>query len=195
MIKYLLFLIVLIPSLAAAQSSVKIWDGADTAGVTSNALDVNPIGGSTSANQTTQLGYLDYWDSVYFPSWDTYLQDIDDGVRAMPTGGYTKYTFGGLVGTVQTVKGTAATLGGYYLFNGAATVCYLQVFDAATATAITLGTTVPDLSFGIPAGAAANIPAVRPGISFSSGIKIASTTTRAGSTPCGTGTDVNIWYK
>ena len=110
-------------------------------------------------------------------------------------GGYTKYTFGALVGTVQTVKGTEATLGGWQILNSAATICYLQIFDAATATAITLGTTVPDQSFGWPAGAAANVPATFPGIAFTNGIKIAATTGRANSTPCGTGMDVNIWYK
>lgn len=111
------------------------------------------------------------------------------------TGGYTKYTFGALVGTVQTVKGTAATLGGWQILNSAATICYLQIFDVATATTVTLGTTVPDQSFGWPAGAAANIPATLPGIAFANGIKIAATTTRAGSTPCGTGMDVNLFYK
>lgn len=111
------------------------------------------------------------------------------------TGGYSKYTFGALVGTVQTVKGTAATLGGYQLLNSAATICYLQLFDVASATSVTLGTTVPDQSFGWPAGAAANIPPATIGIAFANGIKIAATTTRAGSTPCGTGMDVNIWYK
>lgn len=109
--------------------------------------------------------------------------------------GYDKYSFGALVGTVQTIKGTAATLGGYYLFNPAATACYIQMFDVATATTVTLGTTVPDQSLGIPAGSAANIPPVSPGVNWVNGIKIASTTTRLGSTPCGTGSDVNFWYK
>jgi len=111
------------------------------------------------------------------------------------SGGYSKYSFGALVGTVQTVQGTATNMGGYEILNSAATICYLQMFDAATATSITLGTTVPDLSLGFPAGAAANIPASNPGIGFTNGLKIAATTTRAGSTPCGTGMDVNIFYK
>lgn len=108
-------------------------------------------------------------------------------------GPYNKYSFGGLVGTVQTVKATRALLGGYYIFNPAGTVCYLQIFN--TAGTVTLGTTVPALSLGLPAGGAANIPATDPGVLFENAIKLASTTTRTGNTPCGTGMDVNIWYK
>lgn len=113
--------------------------------------------------------------------------------NAITTGGYTPYTFGALVDTVQTVKGSAGTLGGWFILNSAATVCYVQFFD--TTGAVTLGTTTPTFSLGLPAGAAANIPASRPGIAFSKGLKIAATTTRAGSTACGTEVDVNLWYK
>lgn len=133
------------------------------------------------------------WDGVEHVNVTT--DSLDVNVEAIVPGGYDKYTFGALVGTVQTIKGTAANLGGWYLFNPANTVCYVQIFDVLAATAVTLGTTVPDLSLGIPAGSAANIPASRPGINFVNGIKIASTTTRDGATPCGTGTDVNFWYK
>lgn len=116
-------------------------------------------------------------------------------INSNASGGCTKYTFGALVGTVQTVKGTAGKLCGWQLINPAATICYLQIFDVASATTVTLGTTVPDQSFGWPAGAASNVPPSDVGIDFTLGIKIAATTTRANSTPCGTGMDVNLWYK
>lgn len=105
----------------------------------------------------------------------------------------TAYTFSALVGTVQTVKSTAGSLVGWYLFNPAATTCYIQIFD--TAGSVTLGTTAPALSFGLPAGGAANVGSNMSGVAFANAIKIASTTTRAGSTPCGTGSDVNFWYR
>lgn len=115
---------------------------------------------------------------------------------AQTTNGYTPATIAALVGTVTAVKSSAAaTLGGWYLFNNAATVCYIQIFDVATAGGVTLGVTAPTLSLGIPAGAAANIPAVSPGILFANGIQVASTTTRSNSTACGTGSDVNFFYK
>lgn len=109
-------------------------------------------------------------------------------------GDYTNYSVGALVGTVQTVKATAGTIGGYFVLNSAATICYLQIFDVATATTVTLGTTVPTISLGFPAGAAGNLLSA-PGVRFNNGIKIAATTTRAGAVACGTGMDVNIWYK
>jgi len=62
-----------------------------------------------------------------------------------------KYSFGGLAGTVQTVKGSPAILCGYQILNTTAAVCYLQIFD--TTGAVTLGTTVPDQSLGWPASA------------------------------------------
>jgi hypothetical protein len=55
------------------------------------------------------------------------------------------------------VKASAGTFGGYYIYNPNATVAYLQVFDVASATSVTLGTTVPDMIFAIPAASAANI--------------------------------------
>lgn len=102
-----------------------------------------------------------------------------------------KYTFGALADSVQTVKASTAILCGYQILNTSGGVCYLQMFD--TTGAVTLGTTTPSQSLGWPAGSAANIPATQPGISFTSGLKIAATTTRSGSTPCNI--DVNIWYK
>ncbi len=115
--------------------------------------------------------------------------------KAVVGGGYTNYTFGALVGAVQTVKGTRATFGGYHVFSPAGTVCYLQIFNVASATTVTLGATAPTLSIGFSAGGGANIPPTLPGADFPLGIKIAATTTRAGAVACGTGMDVNIWYK
>lgn len=115
--------------------------------------------------------------------------------HAVVGGGYSQYRVAALVGTVQTVKGTHATLGGWQILNPAATVCYLQLFNVASATAVTLGTTVPIKSIGLSAGAASTVPAVVPGIDFPLGIKIAATTTSTGSTACTVGWDVNLDYK
>lgn len=112
-----------------------------------------------------------------------------------PGSGYNVYSFGALVGTVQTVKGTAVTVGGFEVLNSAATICYLQLFDVATGTTVTLGTTVPKPSLGFPAGAAGIMSPISPGLGFVNGLKIAATTTRTGSTPCGTGMDVNLWTR
>jgi len=167
--KKLLLLLLLIPQIALAQSSPFIRN--DDAATIIQGTNQQPIKSGTNKYGAAYLG-------------------------AAVTGGYTPYQHAAVVGTVLAVKSSsAATLGGWYLYNAANTPCYVQIFDVATAGAVALGTTVPKLSLGIPAGAAANIPAVAPGILFANGIQIASTTTQAGSTPCGTGTDVNFWYK
>lgn len=96
------------------------------------------------------------------------------------------------VTTATAVKGSAGNVYGWYLYNPNASVCFLEVFNTASPT---LGTTVPILSLGIPATGAANIP---PGsiavANFSTAIEIAATTASKGSSTCGTGMTVNIWY-
>jgi hypothetical protein len=110
------------------------------------------------------------------------------------TGGWSKIKYAAQTVTVQTPKGTAATFGGYYIYNPNASVAYLQVFDAATATTITLGTTVPDMIFAIPAASAANIE-ITCGVNMTNGVKLACTTTATGSTAPGTGLDMTIFFK
>ncbi len=156
-----------------------------TGTVTCNAgTDLNTSALATSAIQTTQSGYLDGIEGL--------LTTIDADTSVLVTTS-TPYTFAALVDTVQTVKNSAGSLTGWYLFNGAATTCYMQIFDVSGA--VTLGTTAPTLSFGIPAGSAANVAPGTAGITFANAIKVASTTTRAGAVPCTVGSDVNFWYK
>jgi len=110
------------------------------------------------------------------------------------TGGWSKSKFLAQTTTVQTVKGTAAELGGYIIYNPNASVAYVQLFDVASATTVTLGTTVPDMVIPLPAGAAANIEYAN-GVGFANGIKLACTTTGSGSTAPGTGLDMTILFK
>jgi hypothetical protein len=114
-------------------------------------------------------------------------------VTATPstTGGWSKIKYAAQTTTVQTPKGTAGSFGGYYIYNPNATVAYVQVFDAATATTITLGTTVPDMIFAIPATSAANIELTN-GVNMTNGIKLACTTTATGLTAPGTGLDMTV---
>jgi hypothetical protein len=110
------------------------------------------------------------------------------------TGGWSKIKYAAQTTTVQTPKGTAGTFGGYYVYNPNASVAYVQVFDAATATTITLGTTVPDMIFAIPAASGANIE-ITCGVNMANGIKLACTTTAGGSTAPTTGLDMTIFFK
>lgn len=173
-IKIILFLLFFTSSVYAQPSGgiTRLWDGNDIALVTAGKALL------TDGSATTQ--------------------PVSGGVttNAQAVNGYSTIFIPGLAGTVTSVKSSAAgTLAGWYIFNPAATVCYIQIFDVATAGAVTLGTTVPTRSMGLPIGSAANIPAVAPGIAFANGIQVASTTTATGSTPCGTGSDVNFDFK
>lgn len=100
----------------------------------------------------------------------------------------------GLTNTASSVvSSVAATLEDYYIYNPNASVAYVQIYDVATAGAVTVGTTTPKWSIGIPATSAANI--ARMGLSFASGIQVAATTTATGSTAPGTALDANFGYR
>ena len=91
------------------------------------------------------------------------------------------------------VKASAGTVYGIYLFNNSTTAnTYLQIWNLATGS-ITIGTTAPLYSFGVPYGGGAFIPFPEP-LAFSTAITIAATTTRAGSTYATTGLDYDIIY-
>jgi len=86
-------------------------------------------------------------------------------------------------------------LTGWYNFNSDAAAVYVQFFDTDDPASVTLGTTVPVLSLGIPAGAAANAFEQSGVRTFFNGIVIASTTTRNGNAAPGADTDVDIFFE
>jgi hypothetical protein len=117
-------------------------------------------------------------------------------VRTVSTnsGGYS--VAAGSTGSTKVDIGTANTPGivaGWYIYNPNNTVAYVQFFDLQ-ASAVSLGTTSPTYSIGIPALSAANLMSPV-GINHSTAISIAITTTRAGSTGPSTAVDYNIWFK
>ena len=69
---------------------------------------------------------------------------------------------------------------GIALFNTTGAAAYLQIFDA-DADDVTVGTTVPTASIGNAIGAAFSVEFSKP-IRFTTGLTIASTTTRSGAT-------------
>lgn len=95
-----------------------------------------------------------------------------------------------LTNTVVSLKGQAGQLCGYTLSNPSAAWAYVQVFDAATPGAVTLGTTTPKQSYGIPAGA--TITRLLDRLNFNLGIQIAATTTATGSTAPATALTTNF---
>ena len=87
----------------------------------------------------------------------------------------------GLTSTVTLVTGSGGVLGTVYCYNANGSVAYLQIFDVATAAGVTVGTTVPKLSLGIPSALASGTGPTSVGIEFVNGIQVASTTSATGS--------------
>jgi hypothetical protein len=92
--------------------------------------------------------------------------------------------------TVRKPKATSGILAGWYIYNPNSVVAYVQFFD--TADTVTLGTTVPKNSFGIPATSAANSPCAA---TYAKGIQLACATTATGSTAPDTGLEVNVFVE
>jgi len=127
------------------------------------------------------------------PQWDSRnhapLQAIN--VTANPSGG-TSVATGSIGATKTAIKTTAGALYGWYFYNSNSAVAYVQLF-ANTVAGVTLGTTAPTMSLGIPPGSAANM-AFDTGVSYATAITIAITTTRAGATGPTNTVDYNIYY-
>lgn len=113
---------------------------------------------------------------------------------AEPNGGMDVAT--GSIGNTKTDIGTANTptsVYGWYIFNPNTSAVYVQFFNTQ-ASGVTLGTTAPVYSFGIPAGGGANVVNPLP-VKHSTALCIAVTTTRNGSTAPSSNVDYNIFYK
>ena len=109
------------------------------------------------------------------------------------TSGGLSVATGSITATATSVKGSAGQVYGWYFYNPNASVAYVQFFNTASGS-VTLGTTAPVYSLGIPATSGANVE-LSNGIAHSTAITIAVTTTRAGSTSPGSSVDYNIFYK
>jgi len=114
-------------------------------------------------------------------------------VHARLTSNDSRHFTAALSTTVTSVKAAAGVLAGWYIFNPNAATAYVQIFNTASGS-VTLGTTPPVMSLGIPAGGAANLSLPK-GIPFSTAISIASTTTATGSAANSSGLPVNFWYE
>lgn len=110
--------------------------------------------------------------------------------------GWTPYASAGLA-SIATISGVAGKFGGYMITNLNATPAYLQLFDVANGTAVSLGLSYNQL-FAIPAnstaanGLAANLE-ITNGVKLSNGLK-AAVTTGANATMVATGLVGTLWY-
>jgi len=79
------------------------------------------------------------------------------------------------------VRAGETLLFGYSILNATAAVAYVQLFDAATLGAVSLGTTVPTYVIGSVASGLSSRSLNKP-LYFANGLVIFSTTTATGST-------------
>jgi len=79
------------------------------------------------------------------------------------------------------VQAGETLLYGYSILNGTAAVAYLQLFDAAALSSVTLGSTTPTYVIGNSASAVTARSLTKP-LYFANGLVIFSTTTATGST-------------
>ncbi len=102
----------------------------------------------------------------------------------------TKIFSGTSSSTKAELSKNAETVRAIHLLNKEVAVSYFQVFNLPSAS-VTVGTTVPLFSIGVPASASMPLSFGDGQILGGSGLTIASTTTRAGSTTAGV--DYNIF--
>lgn len=98
--------------------------------------------------------------------------------------------------TEEEVKASAGNVFGYYFHNKAATTMWLKFYNA-TAANVTVGTTTPVMTLGLPAGASGNVGLPYP-VSFGTAISVAVTTAIADSdtgAPAANDVSINIFYK
>lgn len=95
-----------------------------------------------------------------------------------------------LVATKQTIKASAGQLYWYHYHNPEATTIFWHIYNTDT---VTVGTTNPQMSFAIPAGASGHV-AIPQGISFSTAMSTAATTTAGGNTAPTTGLSIVLGY-
>ena len=98
-----------------------------------------------------------------------------------------------LTNSAQAVKALAGLFKGWFINNPNASFSYVDIFNVVAADVV-IGTTVPRLSLGIPANAAANF-IVEPGIDFSAAISVAAVTAAGGGTAPGTNLVANLFYR
>lgn len=120
---------------------------------------------------------------------------------ASPTGGVSTYSaIGGtgaalLTNTVVSVKASGpASLFGISFVNSGVSAAYVQIFDAAPGSVV-LGTTAPKLAFWVPAGGAWEEKWADLGVSFSTAISVAATSTATGSAAPAAGVFAALYYK
>jgi hypothetical protein len=185
-------------------AAIDVNSGNKSAGTQRVILATDQPNLTTPFNVTTASGFQ--VDVKNFPTYQgTRLYDASGNMLGIATSPvtvsgtvelqeWTPVTYSGQTNGKQLVSATAGKFGGYYIYNPNSSVAYMQVFDASAAANVTLGTTAPKLTIGVPATSAANLEITK-GARMQNGIVMACTTTAGGATAPVTGLDITVLYK
>lgn len=131
--------------------------------------------------------------SAYSPDAGLFRTSTDTAVLTTDNG-MSKFFLSAASAGLASVKSTAGRVYGYSMGNNLnAAPLYVQFFDH-TASAVTLGTTVPDWQIHIPPSGAANMM-MDPPISFVSALYVAATSANVGGSSPNTNGQITLFYK
>lgn len=95
--------------------------------------------------------------------------------------------------TVVAISAAAGEISLLQCYNPNSSQAYVQIFNVASGS-VTLGTTVPTLSVAIAPTSTGGFVQGNPGVTFSTAMSIAASTTATGNTANGTALDCNVAY-
>lgn len=176
---------------------VTIASGDQTAQVADNA---DGVAASASLLNIPVVAKLFGWNGT---TYDRLQVDGNKNLRvasqASAVGGKDVYRNVDLDEADQQIKGTAASLHGGWYTNTAASTRWLHFYDALAAN-VTVGTTTPKITIGVPGNSsddiAASLQAGESGLAFTTALTIACTTNPDGTGAPATGDMiVNVFYK
>lgn len=117
-----------------------------------------------------------------------------DIFNPLPTAGWYSAQSHNNTGLVA-ISTQESAIGKVHAINSSGATAYIQVFDAASTGAVTLGTTVPILQYVCATAASITDNMVAAGLHFASGIVVASTTAQTGNIGSSSGVDITIYYR
>lgn len=151
-----------------------------------------PTGASTSVAQASQIALettIANNTGAAIPAGTNPIGQVSSITLLGTFAGWTGSVQAALASSITLVKATQGVVGGAYCYNSSGAVAYLQIFNT---TPVTLGTTVPIQSYGVPTVNAGGITIPPPGLFAVTAITVASTTTAKGVT--GVAMDCNILF-
>ena len=117
----------------------------------------------------------------------------NNGVEMRSCGGYPTKLLTNLNNTAVEIKPIAGMVAKLYCYNPIASAVYVQFFDAKAAN-VTVGTTTPKQSYGIPASSSSGFVMSPVGDWYATAISVAATTTATGGSSIGEALTCNVSY-